>query len=105
GKRIVGEALALASAGYARALDRGSCDGCEANNARLDDGDIGHREMQFELVLSRVVLEEAVEVGVAAREVATVVFPGERTDINGSCHASARGERRSALGAFRGGRP
>lgn len=89
GKRIGGQMFAEASARYARPFDGRRGDRGEADDSFADDGDVGHGEVQLELVLAGVVFEEAVEVVLSAREAAAVVVASERTNLNRLGHASA----------------
>ena len=57
--------------------------------------------MELELVLSRVVLEEAIEVRLPAGERASVVSRSERPDLNLWSHASVPEVFRRVLVAFR----
>jgi hypothetical protein len=88
--RVAWQAFPQARARHGSALDRARGDRREAHDARLDRRHVRDGQVELELVLPGVVLEEAIEVGLAAGEVAAVVVPRERTELNGLGHASAR---------------
>jgi hypothetical protein len=50
-------------------------------------GHVRDREMEFELVLSGIVLEEAIEIGLPTRERASIIGRSERTNLNFCRHA------------------
>lgn len=76
----------------------------EAEDPPVSDGNVGHTQLELELVGSRVVLEEPVERWLVAREATSVVASIEGPDLN-RLHASARGAHRWEQEATRVARP
>lgn len=87
GQRVGREALPETGDGEALALDRAGGDRGESDDPPIQRRNVGHGQMELELILSRVVLEEAVQVRLPARETASVVLRAERPDVNAVGHA------------------
>jgi hypothetical protein len=65
------------------------------------DRNVCNREVKFELVLSGVVFEESVDIGLPTREAAAVVSASEWSNFDGLSHSSAREARGSNPVVFR----
>lgn len=61
---------------------RSRCATASVSTCRNTGSDIGDREVKLELVLSCVVLEEAIERGLSARELAAIVCPRKQAELD-----------------------
>lgn len=66
-KRIAGKTASQSCRRETITLQARRSHGCEAKNVAVDCRNIRDRQVQLELVLSGVVLEEAIEIGLSAR--------------------------------------
>ena len=66
-------------------------DGRESEQPTFYCGYVSYREVKLELVLTGVVVEEAIEIRLTARKRSPVVVGSEQPDLNVFCHASVPG--------------
>lgn len=86
-------------------LKRADGDRCEPDDATARNCNVRHRQPQLELVLTSVVSKEPVEVWLATREFAPIVFLGQRANLNVCRHASTPEGLPSARGVTRSTSP
>ena len=75
----------------------------EADDAIRQDRNVRHCQMEPELILARVVLEEPIQIGLAAREAEAFVVGTQWADLNVLCHASIPEALGAALAGVRAG--